>query len=385
MAGRSNRARLLTLLAALVAVAWPGVAQAKPTYGVAVLNQPPAAEYSRMGSGGVDVVRIVMSWPDIQPTADGGYDWSNFDSIVADAAASGVEVLPILYGSPPWAVDCGNFSPSDCRRIPPLESASARRAWARFLRAAVNRYGRDGEFWRAVGALAGGPSLPVDAPTPTGNALPYHPIRRWQVWNEPSSPTYWKPKPNHKDFAKLIEISAGAIRGADSKADVLLAGLFGTPFGGQDPSLLAWRFLNRFYRVKGIERDFDAVALHPYAPTLRGVRYQIDQVRKVMKRHGDKRTPTWITEIGWGSAESAGEPLLKGEQGQKEMLRRAFKLLNRVRDWRVRGIVWFSWRDPGDFVEGCTSPFCLSSGLLDENGNPKPSWNAYTSFTGGTP
>jgi hypothetical protein len=67
------------------------------------------------------------------------------------------------------------------------------------------------------------------------------------------------------------------------------------------------------------------------------------------------------------------------------MLRKSFKLLNSKREWKIGAIIWFDWRDPGEFVDGCTSPFCLSAGLFDEDGNPKPAWNAYTSFTGGTP
>jgi hypothetical protein len=104
-----------------------------------------------------------------------------------------------------------------------------------------------------------------------------------------------------------------------------------------------------------------------------------------MKRHGDSGTGIWVTELGWGSGDPSEGPLIKGESGQKRMLRRSFNLLNSHAGWRIRAIVWFSWRDPGEYVDGCTSPFCLSAGLFDENGESKPAWNAYTRFTGGTP
>jgi polysaccharide biosynthesis protein PslG len=373
-------------------LALPAGGSAAPLYGVSLLKQPPAEDYSRMAQGGVGAVRVVMSWPHIQPTQDGGYRWSNFDSLVSAASAAGVEVLPILYGSPSWAVDCGGLSESECRRAPPLGSRKARRAWQDFLTAAVERYGPEGSFWQPQ-APQPQPPLPQVAEVPgpaagvgpaPGAPAPYSPIEIWQVWNEPSSPTYWKPEPDANRYAKLVRLSAEALRGADSDATVLLAGLFGTPFGGQDPSLLAWRYLNRLYEAKGIKRDFDAVALHPYAPTLRGVEIQVRKARKVMKRHNDSRTEVWITEIGWGSSEEKN-PLLKGLEGQKRMLRKSFNLLTSRRGWRIEAIVWFDWRDPGEFVEGCTSPFCLSAGLFDEDGNPKPAWNAYTSFAGGTP
>jgi hypothetical protein len=381
---RPARARAgLILLAACVAalLALPAGASAKPLYGVSVLDQPPAEDYSTMAQGGVGAVRIVMSWPHIQPTRDGGYRWSNFDSIVGAASAAGVDVLPILYGSPPWAVDCGNLSEADCRRVPPLGSPDAKRAWQDFLTAAVERYGPDGSFWQQ----APGPGVdPLPAVGQTAGAPGYNPIEIWQVWNEPSSPTYWKPEPDVKDYAKLVKLSSKSLRDADRDATVILAGLFGTPFGGEDPKLLAWRYLDKLYDAKRIKPAFDAVALHPYTPNLRGLELQVKKARKVMKRHNDSRTEVWITEIGWGSSEE-NNPLLKGLQGQKQMLRKSFKLLNEERSWRIGAIVWFDWRDPSGFVDGCTSPFCLSAGLFDEDGNSKPAWNAYTGFTGGTP
>ena len=42
-----------------------------------------------------------------------------------------------------------------------------------YLAALVERYGPDGTFW-------------TDHPE-----LPKHPLREWQIWNEPHLPAYW--------------------------------------------------------------------------------------------------------------------------------------------------------------------------------------------------
>ena len=62
-----------------------------------------------------------------------------------------------------------------------------------------------------------------------------------------------------------------------------------------------WRFLRRLYEQPGVKRDFDFVALHPYAPGLRLMRRQIELARRIMATADDSRTPLAITEVGWAS------------------------------------------------------------------------------------
>jgi Beta-galactosidase/Glycosyl hydrolase catalytic core len=371
-----------------------GAAQAAPVYGVSFLEEPPAADFKTMGQGGVQVVRTVLSWADVQPTKTSDFKWHAFDRVVANAARAGVQVLPILYGVPSWAVDCGGLSQQECRRVPPIYSADSRAAWQKFVNAAVERYGPNGTFWSSrvppidtptvdPGQLLTSPQVPD---VPSLSKPPYTPITRWQVWNEPSSPTYWKPgEPNPKQYARLVKLTDETISAHDSSATVLLAGLFGTPFGGNDPHLVMWRYLSRFYKSPGIADHFDAVALHPYAPNIKGIARQVHLARGVMARNGDADKPLWITEIGWGSADPSNGPLLKGPDGQAAELGKAFRSLSNHESWGVAGILWFDWRDPGHYVDGCTSPFCLSAGLLNQQGNPKPSWSAFAAVAGGTP
>jgi hypothetical protein len=328
-------------------------------------------EIDRMGEAKVGTLRHLLLWPEVEPTQDDAYDWGKLDALVAGAAENGIEVLPFVYGTPAWAVgDCLGYDPLKCQRIPPIRSGEAADAWQDFLRDLVARYGPDGEFW----------SDDSDDYEP-----PYLPIERWQIWNEPSSITYFRPEPSAEDYAELVRLSHDAITEVDPGAEILLAGLFGEPRGKGSEETVVWEYLRRLYEVEGIEDHFDAVALHPYAPTVEEIELQIDRVLAVLDEAGDQDARIWVTELGWGAAEpEPGAPLIKGVDGQDELLRESFELLRDNREpWRIEGLVWYQWKDLPETFKGCT--FCASAGLLDTDGSPKPAWESFVEFTGGNP
>ena len=82
----------------------------------------------------------------------------------------------------------------------------------------------------------------------------------------------------------------------------------------------------------------------------------------MMKKHGDRDTPLWLTELGWGSGPPDRFGLNKGLEGQRELLSGAFKLILRHRkDWNVERVFWFDWRDPDD-DEAVRCSFCAPRG-----------------------
>lgn len=367
---------LLSGLALLVLL--PATASAAPPrafFGVSTPEVAGAADLQRMDRGRVGRIRFTINWAAVQGREGASYDWERTDSIVAGAAAHGLQLLPTLYGTPRWATGCTGGDA--CYQRSPLSTRKSTGGWRRFVRAAVERYGPNGVFWREPGLLDRILALLGLAELPDVTAI--NPIRRWQLWNEPNSAKRWLPKPDPEEYAELVKISQNQIAAADRGGEVLLGGMFGTPFGGQKPSIKAWRFLDRLYRVRGIESSFDGVAVHPYSQDLNGIRYQISRARKEMKEAGDRSTGLWVTELGWGSENI-------GRKGQARMLRKSFRLLlDGRRRWRLKGLVWFSWRDPRSDRGWCTRDFCRSTGLLEEDGTPKPAWPAYTGFTGGKP
>jgi hypothetical protein len=260
-------------------------------------------------------------------------------------------------------LDGHSCQPGDCPPYGP-KGKQALAAWRAFLTDAVKRYGPDGEFW------AENPSLPQ------------LPIRDWQIWNEQNSPSFWKPKPDVKAYARLLDAAHAAIRGADPKATVILGGMFGTPLGGRRPALSAWDFLAKLYAQKGAKKDFDAVAPHPYAAKLSKVVAQIDLLRDVMVDAKDANTELWITELGWASG-GPPNPLNRGLAGQADRLTEAFKyFIKKRRALNVANVTWYSWRDNSSTDVGLCE-WCPKSGLLNEDRSTKPSFDAFTDLTGG--
>jgi polysaccharide biosynthesis protein PslG len=367
--GLAARAAVLAVLALLAGVAGSPTALADVPdgfWGVVPINDLQSSEFERMGKGGVDTLRQLVLWPTVEPKRD-QYNWSTLDYVVASSAANGIEVLPFLYGTPGWARGgCKGVADDACMRYPPLKKTAAA-AWQDFLRDFVARYGPQGTFW----------SDPTDAYDP-----PFVPITQMQIWNEPSSMTYWRPRPKPKQYAKLVRLSDAAIDSVDPSVEVVLAGIFPSPEGGDQFRFT--RFLEQFYDAKGIKKSFDVAAFHPYAATIGRLRNQIQTIRRAMRAGGVGGKRLWISEIGWGSDPPvANRPLIKGPEGQRSLLQKSFKLLEARRTgWNLEGVLWYSWRDPGIGYENC--PFCSSSGLFQENGDPKPSWHAFAQATGGS-
>jgi len=264
-----------------------------------------------------------------------------------------VRALPFLNGSPSWVA-------GDARR-PPLRSKKAKKAWKQFVKACVKRYGRKGNFWRQY------PDIPKV------------PITTWQIWNEQNNPNYFAPRPKPKAYAKLVRLASHAARSRDKHAKIVLGGMVDKP----DPkhSMTASRFLSKFYKAKGARRSFNAVAVHPYSPTVRNLKHQMTKLHKVIKRRHDN-AKMFVTEVGWGSAPPNEKwPLLKGVEGQEKMLKKSFHMLIRNRKrWQLKRVYWFLWRDAApDAPVNCS--FSKSAGLFTYDFKPKPSWQAFLNIT----
>jgi hypothetical protein len=322
----------------------------------------PDADLNRMANGGVREVRWSLSWPRIEPQ-EGNFRWAQVsDPVIGALASRGIRTLPTVVASPGWAV--GGASGA----TPPL-SPGARAAWANFLREAVKRYGPGGTYWSgACCPLSGG--YPDQYPQ---GARP-KPIRTWQIWNEVNLPGAFDP-PKPKKYARLLRVSDKAINSVHPRAKIALSGVPGfVDYKG-------WNYLDDLYRIRGIKRRFDLVAFHPYAPTVRKVGVQLEKVRRVMKRHHDKKTRLWVSEMGWGSARRDGN-LNAGRKGQAKRLSQSFRLLRSERKhWRIKRVSWFTWRDPQFYGGQCR--WCPFSGLIGKAGDPKPSWRAFKRFTPG--
>ncbi len=331
------------------ALAWPALAHAsapRSFFGVVPQGPLSSRDFDRM-RGIVGTLRFPIYWFQAEPRP-GRFAFASVDQVVGQAADRGIRLLPFAYGSPSW------LTAAPAR--PPQSSARGRAAWAAFLRRLVLRYGPRGAFWR--------------------DRQRRMPIRSWQIWNEPNFPLFWRPKPSPAGYARLLRVAARAIRHADAGARIVAAGVAPVEDGS-----LPWVYLRRLYEVPGARRSFDVVGLHPYASSLRSLRYQIVQVRAAMRVTGDRRKPLAVTEFGVASAGYPGSPMVKDPAQQAAFLNRAFRLLLRDRRrWRISGADWYSWQDGRDDPH-CV--FCQHAGLFDAAGNPKPAWRAFRRLVAG--
>jgi hypothetical protein len=354
----------------LALLAAPAAEAARSEFFGAIQGPPlDDTDFDGIAATRVKTVRFLLPWMLIEQSR-GQLDWSDTDEVVGGLASRGIQGVPFAFGSPSWTRAGGTFRP-------PVNSRSAKRGWQAFLRAAVARYGPGGSYWTHAYRQQFG-----DGATPV-------PIRSWQVWNEPnlrqeeSGRLLFAPGATVEEaarlYAELLRISHEAINSEDRQAKVVTAG-FVTQ---KDPKV--FRFIDRVYSTPGIKADFDAVAQHPYAETMDKMRAAINGVRNVMAKHGDRATPLWITEIGWGSAPPYGG-INMGPEGQASILTRSYKLiLGHRRAWNVQRLYWFHWRDPEP-----GSPYwgvcirCGSAGLLTYDRIHKPAYDAFVAFTAET-
>jgi hypothetical protein len=361
----------MLLLAGTLALfaAAPGTASAVPRtfWGVVPQRQPSDAQLQRLRRGGVDSIRLAVSWAAVQPSPRAEPDWAGIDAQIAAAARARLEVLPFLYDAPRWAVRPHAVPGSPGSARAPLHlpaNGAAGRAWSAFARSAVERYGPRGSFWSE------------------NPALPRQPIHAWQVWNEPNF-KYFVVRPNPAEYGRLVKRTARAIHAVDPRADLILAGLFARPAEATrnlhpPQAYFAADFLRLMYRrTPGVRAAFEGVALHPYVATYSRLRPEIEEVRSVMRRNHDGGVGLWITELGWSSERpNRRDSFAKGLRGQKQQLKGAFSLLRREqRRWRLERVYWFAADDaPG----ACN--FCGGAGLFRRNLRPKPAWHAYVHF-----
>ena len=302
------------------------------------------AMLARQRAAGVRLIRQTFHWDRIEPSP-GRYDFREYDAYVTDVARAGIDLLPILFTPPPFRAAGGTGRGT----YPPDHPQDM----ADFAARLVRRYGPEGLFWRA------------------NPELPEHPIRAWQVWNEPNLPAYWPQGPDPAEYVRLLDAVSSGIKRADPGASVVSAGLSesrqGIPFE---------EFVRGMFDA-GAGDALDVFALHAFARDAAGSVDAARSTRALLIELGSE-APIWITEIGWASGGPAS-PFSSDEQGQAERIRAALDaLFRRRKQLDLQGVIYFNWRD-APLYEGGQDFFGLHTGLLNINGGPKPALDAYRS------
>ena len=259
------------------------------------------AELDGAVAAGAGWLRCSFAWSDLEP-AQGEWNFTGADRVVAEAEARGIKILGILGTSPPWANGGHdwNWPPTD---IP---------AWRDYISTVCSRYrGR---------------------------------VAAWEVWNEQNIDLFWQPKPDAAAYVALLAAASPRIRSADPAATVVMGGVAGLGSANLEEYLSA-----------GAADYIDAIAYHPYAETI-GVQGQpledlyrpkeklcrdlVTFVHWLVAQHTSKDLEVWLTELGWTTC--ADSPPGVDEATQAAYMLRT--LINYASTDADR-IIWFSLRD----------------------------------------
>jgi hypothetical protein len=347
----------LVAVASLIALASAPAANARPPRDFVgltsddVFNASTSYQNSNLSAqtaAGAGLLRQVFDWSVIE-TSPGSYNFSKYDSYVAATAGHGLKILPVLFNPPSFrAKGHGGHG-----TWPPASNS----AYGAFVRQVALRYGRHGSFWS---------SHP---------GIPYKPFTAYQIWNEPSLGVYWLPHPSPRGYAKLLKAARRSIKSVDRRAEIVTAGIPNSLLGN---SIRVFKFVKRLYKAHG-KRYFDTLAFNAYARNSRELKRNLRRLRRLMNHFHDRRAKIWITEIGWASA-GPRHRFNVGPTRQARNIRSSFRLIRKVRRrWRLRGVVYYSWRDLAPYAPLYKDLWGLHTGLLNRNGTPKPAFFAFKS------
>ena len=261
-----------------------------------------------MVRSGVESIVTHIPWATMQPVQGGPIDFAQTDRIALTAARLRMTFVPVVVFAPPW----GALFPE--RPTSPPQSAG----YGTFVSALVKRYGPGGELWKANPGVKASP------------------IRTWQIWNEPNLKLFWDQDQWETTYVSVLKAAHDAIKAADPKGKVALAGLVNT----------SWEDLASLYKA-GAKGLFDVLALHPYTGLMKNVLRIVKYNRDVLNRNGGRKIPIILTESGWPPSDG----YVKNRYGFEVKLKDLPKLIKdsfpefvRARKlYNVIGFYWYSW------------------------------------------
>jgi hypothetical protein len=326
---------VLVVAGLLLAVADAASARIIP-FGFNDASTPQRLERSR--GLGASVGRFFLCWCDVEPEP-GHYDFALMDGVYGDFLAHGIRPVVDVVGTPGWArAECATLA-RPCL-YPPDEGQLPR--WRELFRVLAQRYP----------ALYG-----------------------VEVWNEPHLVHFWKPRADVARYVRLLEAAHAGVTRADPGLPVVAGSL--CLCGGGPGGIGDVEFLERMYRA-GARGSFDAIGVHDYPtdlPVIANARDKLAGMRRVRDRHGDRRTPFWVTEAGLSTAPggTGGHPRLS-EALQARALAALGKTFRQARDVDVA--IFFRFRD----ITGGFTTWEDGLGIVErEDGSPKPAGAALAS------
>jgi polysaccharide biosynthesis protein PslG len=311
------------------------------------------------------VIRTIVAWHDAAPERpanpvdpfDAAYKLEEIDDLARNAQQRGIELLITIWGTPEWAN--GGEKPNR----PPTDPAELQS----FAQALAERY--------------------------SGRHAGYPAVRLFSAWNEPNLEQFLAPQFDEGGssvgpllYAPIARAIYDGVKLANP--DALVAVGQTSPRGRDLPSEGTVQDSHspaRFARLLSEQEprvQFDAWAQHPYPPRSDVAPSESVRWPRVglanLERFGDSLdawfgrtdTPLWITEYGHETLPL--EPLGVAPELQAQYAEEALALA--AENPRVRVFVWFIFRD--------TQGTPWQSGVISEDGSPKPAFETFAAAAG---
>lgn len=314
----------------------------------------------RARAAGVTTIASGAVWWHIEQD-DGSYDWSGLDRLLAAAKARGLHVGLQVSGTPdrlqPPELELTVPNHGDRIWYPPRTEAQLE-AWGAFVAALVTRYRTD--------------------------------VDRYELWNEPNIPEFWKPEPNPAEYARLLRTGFLSAKSVDPEVQIGFGGLSRNDVGYLESFYAAARF--EFPEAAGHRHFFDILGVHPYsddrspdvdspARVIDGPFGRVDNnflgmehMKEAMDVHGDTGKPIHLGEYGFSTTETWMKAVPDERRGL--FLKRAFTLAAGLP--YVRGMSWYRYlpSEPADeawsLLRGDLSPTLTWRALEEVTGTRSP-------------
>ncbi len=310
--------------------------------GARILGQDASAvgEIAAVAELGAGWVRFDVDWSWIERRR-GRYDWTATDRGVDAARAAGLRVLAVLAYTPSWARAAGTTD-----KHPPDDP----QAFARFATTAAQRYaGR---------------------------------VEAWQVWNEPNTAAFWRPRPDAEAYAALALPAVDAIRRVDPDVTIVSAGLAAVgdlPDGSEQSQARYLRDLDEADAL-GV---FDAIGLHPYTfsypfsplePFDGNAFLALPDLHALIERLTGQDLPLWLTEYGFPTRPARTPDPEDGTVTEDRQRDYVIASIRQAQQWPFTGPLFlYTDRDRSD-TDGFDT-----FGLRRFDGSPRPLYDALRS------
>jgi len=203
-----------------------------------------------IAAAGCKFIRMDFGWGGTE-RKKGEYNWADYDELTANLEKRGMRAIYILdYSNPLYEETVVSKNPLTGKEQKDLASPQHPESVAAFAR------------WAAASARHF-----------TGRRI------IWEIWNEPNI-SFWKPKPDAKQYSALALATAKAVREADSNATII----------GPATSEVPVKFIEEFFTA-GALAYLDAVSVHPYRPYRKGPETAAEDYAK-LRALIEKHAPT---------------------------------------------------------------------------------------------